>query len=308
MALRIEKLRKSFGTRRAVDELSLTVERGEAVALLGPNGAGKSTTFAMLAGLLVPDGGRVYLGDEELRPSEPAARRRIGVVFQEPSLDGKLSIDENLRFAAALFGLTGRRAATRIDEVLALVGLADRRRELAEALSGGLKRRLEIGRVLLSQPELLLLDEPSSGVDLQTRDRLWDALLALRSSSKLTIVFTTHQIDEAERCDRVAVMDAGRLVAYDTPAALRARITVDLIELETTRPVEVKALVENDFELPVRRDDKMLYVEAPNGPALIPQLVERIGSDRLRAVTLRRPSLGDVFVRLTGRALEAEAA
>jgi ABC-2 type transport system ATP-binding protein len=295
--LRLDGLTRRFGARTAVDNLTLDIARGEVFGFLGPNGAGKSTTFHLLTGLLAADAGRLLLDGREAPPTDPATRRRLGVVFQEPSLDDKLTGLENLRLGAALYGLTGKRAESRIAELLALVELADRAREPVERYSGGMRRRLEIARVLLHEPEILIMDEPSRGIDTPTQRRIWEQLLALRQSRRLTILLTTHQPDEAEHCDRLAVLDAGKVIACDTPEALRRRVGGDVITLDADAPEDVAAQVGGVVV------DGLVVIEAPRGHELIPRLVEQVGPGRLRAVGLRRPTLGDVFIKLTGRGL-----
>jgi ABC-2 type transport system ATP-binding protein len=301
--LRLEKLTRRFGSRVAVDDLTLDIARGEVFGFLGPNGAGKSTTFHLLTGLLAPDAGRLLLEGKEAPPTEGRTRRRLGVVFQEPSLDDKLTALENLRLGAGLYGLSGKRASERIASLLALVDLGDRAREPVERFSGGMKRRLELARVLLHDPEILIMDEPSRGIDAPTQRRIWEQLLELRRQRQMTILLTTHQPDEAEYCDRLAVLDHGRVIACDTPASLRDRVGGDVITLEGDGPEALADDVRAKFSLePVVVDGKVL-IEAPRGHELIPRLVEQLSPGRLRAVGMRRPTLADVFVHLTGRGL-----
>jgi ABC-2 type transport system ATP-binding protein len=287
--LRLEGLTRRFGGRIAVDGLTLDIARGEVFGFLGPNGAGKSTTFHLLTGLLAPDDGRV--------------RQRLGVVFQDPSLDDKLTALENLRLGAALYGLSGKRAQSRIDELLALVELGDRAREPVERFSGGMKRRLEIARVLLHEPEILIMDEPSRGIDAPTQRRIWEQLLELRRAQRTTILLTTHQPDEAEYCDRIAVLDGGRVIACDTPEALRQQVGGDVVILDGAEPDALAAEVAAKFALAPRVVDGAVVIETPRGHELIPRLVEQLPPGRLRAVALRRPTLADTFVHLTGRGL-----
>jgi ABC-2 type transport system ATP-binding protein len=301
--LRLEGLTRRFGERVAVDGLTLDVGRGEVFGFLGPNGAGKSTTFHLLTGLLAPNAGRVLIEGREAPPTDPRVRRRLGVVFQDPSLDDKLTALENLRLGAALYGLSGKRAESRIAEMLALVELGERAREPVERYSGGMKRRLEIARVLLHEPEILIMDEPSRGIDAPTQRRIWEQLLELRRARRMTILLTTHQPDEAEHCDRLAVLDHGRVIAVDTPDALRHQVGGDVITLEGDAPDALCAEVAARFQLRPQVIDERVVIEAPRGHELIPRLVEQLPSGRLRAVGMRRPTLADVFVHLTGRGL-----
>jgi ABC-2 type transport system ATP-binding protein len=281
--LRLEGLTRRFGERVAVDGLTLDIARGETFGFLGPNGAGKSTTFHLLTGLLAADGGRLLIDGQPAPPTDPRVRRRLGVVFQEPSLDDKLTGLENLRLGAALYGLTGRAAETRIDELLGVVELRDRAREPVEKFSGGMKRRLELARVLLHRPEILIMDEPARGIDQGTQRRIWDQLEREKRERRLTILLTTHQPDEAEHCDRICVLDEGRMIACDTLDALKRRVGGDVI---TLTPVEGEPTT----------------VIAEEGHKEIPRLVEQFPG-KLASVSMRRPTLADVFVKLTGHAL-----
>jgi ABC-2 type transport system ATP-binding protein len=303
--LRLEGLTRRFGDRVAVDGLTLDIARGETFGFLGPNGAGKSTTFHLLTGMLAPDGGRVLIDGEPAPPTDPRMRRRLGVVFQDPSLDDKLTGIENLRLGAALYGLTGRAAEARVQRMLEVVELGDRAHEAVERYSGGMRRRLEIARVLLHDPEILIMDEPARGIDAATQRRIWNELDALKQSRKLTILLTTHQPDEAEHCDRLAVLDAGRVIACDRVDALKQRVGGDVITIEAERPDEIASAVAPLVEIAPRVIDGKIVIEAAQGHALIPRLVEQFPPGRLTSVGLRRPTLGDVFVKLTGRGLGA---
>jgi ABC-2 type transport system ATP-binding protein len=303
--LRLEGLTRRFGDRTAVDGLTLDIARGETFGFLGPNGAGTSTTFHLLTGMLAADAGRVLLDGVDAPPTDPRMRRRLGVVFQEPSLDDKLSGLENLRLGAALYGLTGARATRRIDEMLSLVELRERAKEAVERYSGGMRRRLEIARVLLHDPEILIMDEPSRGIDQATQRRIWEQLDELKQKRRLTILLTTHQPEEAEHCDRIAVLDAGRVIACDTVEQLKKQVGGDVITLEGERPDEIAAQVAGLVTEKPRVLDGKVLIEAEQGHVLIPRLVEQFAPGRLTAVGLRRPTLGDVFVKLTGRGLGA---
>ena len=301
--LRLEGLVRRFGERVAVDGLTVDVGRGEVFGFLGPNGAGKSTTFHLLTGLLAPDAGRVLLEGREAPPTDGRVRRRLGVLFQDASLDDKLTALENLKLGAALYGLSGRRAAARIEELLALVELGDRKKEPVERYSGGMKRRLELARVLLHEPEILVMDEPSRGIDAPTQRRIWEQLIDLKRKKGMTILLTTHQPEEAEYCDRIAVLDHGRVIACATPNELRAQVGGDVVTLDGDEAEALAAEVKAKFSLEARVVDNAVVIETPRGHELIPRLVESLPSGRLRAVAMRRPTLADVFVHLTGRGL-----
>jgi ABC-2 type transport system ATP-binding protein len=313
-------LRKTFGRsggrggRVALDNLTLEVGRGEIFGLLGPNGAGKTTAFRLLAGLLPTDGGAVFLDGVEVDPTLPAFRRRLGVVFQEPSLDLKLTGRENLTLGAALFGLSRAVSRARIADALALMELGPRADEAVQKYSGGMRRRLEIARVLLHEPALLLLDEPGRGVDPEALRRIWTEIERLTVERGLSVLVTTHQAEEAERCRRVALLDAGRLLVTGTPDGLRAMVAGDVIRIEAERPEEILAGIEaHRAELGLaggaglRVLDGQVWLEAPRGHELIPRIVELHPPGRLRALSLARPTLADVFAKLTGRAFVDEA-
>ena len=301
--LRLEGLTRRFGQRVAVDALTVDIARGEVFGFLGPNGAGKSTTFHLLTGLLAPDAGRVLLEGREAPPTDGRVRQRLGVVFQDPSLDDKLTAQENLKLGAALYGLSGKRAESRIAELLALVELGDRAKEPIERYSGGMKRRLEIARVLLHEPEILIMDEPSRGIDAPTQRRIWEQLLELRRQRRMTILLTTHQPEEAEYCDRIAVLDHGRVIACDSPELLRQKVGGDVVTLDGDDADALAAEVQARFSLDARVVDRLVVIETPRGHELIPRLVESLPAGRLRSVAMRRPTLADVFVHLTGRGL-----
>jgi ABC-2 type transport system ATP-binding protein len=301
--LKLDGLVRRFGDRVAVDGLSVEIARGEVFGFLGPNGAGKTTTFHLLTGLLSAEAGTISIEGRPASPTDPRVRQRLGVVFQEPSLDDKLTGIENLRLGAALYGLSGRVAEGRIAEMLELVELGDRAKEPVERYSGGMKRRLEVARVLLSHPEILIMDEPSRGIDQATQRRIWTQLLDWRARRRLTILLTTHVPDEAEHCDRLAVLDHGKIIALDTPESLRKRVGGDVIVLEAEGPDSLAAEVAAALDLKPRVVDGKVVIESPRGHELIPRIVEALPAGRLSAVGMRRPTLADAFVHLTGRGL-----
>ncbi|MEO5767179.1 MAG: ABC transporter ATP-binding protein [Polyangia bacterium] len=299
-------LRKVFGGRVALDDLSFTVGAGEIFGLLGPNGAGKTTAFRLLSGLLPADAGQFRFDGVAADPTAATHRRRLGVVFQDPSLDLKLTGRENLALGASLFGLSRRHAAPAIADALELMQLGARADEPAQRYSGGMRRRLEIARVLLHEPDLLLLDEPGRGVDPEALRRIWDQLEKLRAQRGLSVIVTTHQPEEAERCRRIAVLDAGRVVATGTPDELRARVSGDVVRVEADAPDEVAAVLAARLGLTSRIIEGRVCVEAPRGHELIPRLVELFPAGRLRSLATARPTLADVFSRITGRGFHEE--
>ncbi|NVJ03177.1 ABC transporter ATP-binding protein [Myxococcus sp. AM009] len=304
--LQLEGLTRRFKGRTAVDGLTLSVRPGEILGLLGPNGAGKSTTFQVLAGLLSPDAGRVRFEGRELSLSDPSLRRQMGIIFQRGSLDDLLTARENLLLGARLYGLGGARAGERVEAMLSLIGLADRGDERVSTWSGGMRRRLELARALVHQPRVLLMDEPTQGLDEAAFRAFWAHLKRLRDSEGLTVLLTTHRADEAEVCDRLAVLDAGKLVACDTPRALAARMGGDLLSVEAPEPEALAAELRERLKLDAKVVAGRVQVEAPQGHALVPRLVEAFPAGRLTSVALRRPTLADVFLQLTGRALGAD--
>ncbi len=295
------------GGREVLRGVSLEVGRGEIFGLLGPNGAGKSTLFAILAGLLRPDAGRFLLDGREIAPGARALRARAGIVFQEPGLDGKLSAEENLRLAAALHRVPRATARERIARLLAGAGLAERAREPVERLSGGLRRRLELARALVHAPELLVMDEPTVGLDAAAFRTFWAGIEALRRGDGTTVVLTTHRPDEAERCDRLAVLARGTIVACASPDALRARVAGDRLVVEADEPEEVARVLSEKLGLAARVRPDGVMVERPEGHALVPRIVELFPAGRLRAVSVRRPTLADAYLAVTGESLEVEA-
>jgi ABC-2 type transport system ATP-binding protein len=301
--LRADRIVHHYGDRSVLEGLSFAVARGEAFGFLGPNGAGKTTTFHVLCGLLAPTAGELRLGDEPVRPGDRKLRTRMGVVFQSLSLDLKLTARENLLLGAALYRIPRAEAQKRTDELLALMDLADRAREAVQKFSGGMRRRLEIARALIHKPEILVMDEPTSGLDEQTFQRTWMRLHELRAKDGLTILLTTHRPEEAEKCDRLAVLAGGRIVACETPDQLRHRVSGDIVMIEGESPDEIARAVNEKFGVPARVAEGRVIIERERGHELIPRLVEAFPPGRLRTVGMRRPSLGDAFVKMTGEEL-----
>jgi ABC-2 type transport system ATP-binding protein len=298
----VVRLERRYGARVALAGVSFTVARGELFGLLGPNGGGKSTLFSILATLLPPDAGTAHvLGHDVVR--DPAAVRRVlSVVFQHPSLDGKLTVEENLRHHGRLYGVAGATLRARLEAVLARLGLADRRRDLAERLSGGLRRRVELAKALLVGARVLLLDEPSTGLDPGARRDFLAFLRELREAEGMTVVLTTHDLEEADRCDRVAILDAGRIVALGTPDALRAEVGGDVLVVQSAAPEALRARLRERFGVEPRLVDGLLRLERARGHELVRDIVECFPAD-VQAVTVGKPTLEDVFVRLTGHRL-----
>ena len=301
--LEVSGLAHRFGATSVLSGIDFRVQRGEIFGLLGPNGCGKSTTLRVLTGLLVPDAGEVCLCGQRVAPGGRELRRQMGVVFQAPSLDPRLSVRENLQLTAALWRLPKALATQRIADAIDFAQLAERAHSPIKDLSGGMKRRLELARALLHEPALLLLDEPTSGLDESSFRRTWQRISRLRETEQLTVLLTTHRAEEAALCDRVAVIDAGRVVALDTPEALIAQVAGDVISLEVDDPEASVARIARSFELQARIADGRVLIERERGHELIPRLVEALPAGSIRSLSMHRPSLADVFVKLTGRSL-----
>ncbi len=305
-AVAVASLCKRYGTVNAVRDVSFSIERGEVFAFLGPNGAGKTTTVRMLCTLTRPDGGYAAVAGFDVARQPKAVRRRIGLVFQEPTLDDRLTAEQNLRFHAVLYHVPPAQVQERIGRVLRLVALEDRRHDLVSTFSGGMARRLEIARGMLHTPAVLFLDEPTVGLDPQTRTLVWEDVLRLRQEEQMTIFLTTHYMDEAEYADRLAIIDHGSIVATGTPDELKRQVGADTIELVTAdNPAAAAHLEAAGFR--VRRGEEQLAVFAEDGEALVPRLIETTGV-RVRSVHVRRPTLDDVFLHYTGRQIRDEHA
>ena len=295
-------LRRSFGERRALDGVTFSVGEGEIFGLLGPNGGGKTTLFRILCTLLAPTGGNARVCGHDT-VSEPAAvRSAIGVVFQSPSLDPQLTVAENLRYGGNLYGLRGAELESRWREMAEALRVGDRADDFVKNLSGGLQRRVEIAKSLLPRPRVLLLDEPSTGLDPVARVDLWAILEQLRGRFGITTVLTTHLMDEAERCGRVAILHRGKLLACDTPDALRATIGADVLSLVCRRPDMVAEQLQSKFGWTAAVRDDAVRLEIPKAHAEVARIVEAFPGE-IQSVTAGRPTLEDVFVRLTGERL-----
>jgi len=305
-AIDVQGLVKRYGDFTAVDGVSFDVGQGEIFGFLGPNGAGKSTTIGILCTLVRPTEGRVTVSGFDVRRQSDDVRRSIGLIFQDPSLDVQLTAAENLQFHAFLYDVPRKEAASRQEELLRMVDLWDRRDDLVKTFSGGMKRRLEIARGLLHRPKILFLDEPTLGLDPQTRRLIWQYILGLREQG-LTLFLTTHYMDEAEYCDRIAIIDHGQIVALDSPEQLKARVGGDVVTLRTPDNMEAARVLHDGLGLETERQDGLLRLEAPHGDELIPKLVQALGG-KISSINMSRPPLDDVFLKLTGRAIRDEDA
>jgi ABC-2 type transport system ATP-binding protein len=298
-AIEVDDLVKSYGEIEAVRGVSFSVPPGEVFGFLGPNGAGKSTTINVLCTLAKPTSGAARVSGFDVVGDRDDVRRHIGLVFQDPSLDGYLTAAQNLRIHAELYGIDPRVVETRMDQMLEMVDLTDRRDQPVAAFSGGMKRRLEIARGLMHSPRVLFLDEPTIGLDPQTRSSIWRYIRALQESEGTTIFMTTHYMDEAEICDRIAIMDRGEIVVLDTPEALKASVSADRVTLGTEdNDAAIRALEDRfGIEATVAEGDVTFHVES--GEAFVPRLFAELDV-AITSVSVSRPTLDDVFMRHTG--------
>ncbi len=303
----VRDLVKRYGEVEAVRGIDLDVQPGEIFGFLGPNGAGKSTTISILCTLVRPTSGVAMVAGHDVMKEPAIVRSRLGLVFQDPSLDGQLTGRENLEFHAYLYGLSGSVRTQRIDDALAMVELTERAKSPVITYSGGMRRRLEIARGILHYPQVLFLDEPTLGLDPQTRKRIWDYLHQLRKREHITIFMTTHYMDEAEFCDRIAIIDAGRIVALGAPSELKAMVGGDVVTIAAAQPEEVATQLRHAFQLEPTVDGGELHVEVHDAAGFMPRLFAEL-TVPVTSVSTRRPSLDDVFLKLTGHAIREEGA
>src|SRR5574341_447883 len=311
--IEVKNLVRKFGEFTAVKGVSFEVKPGEIFGFLGPNGAGKTTTINMLCTLLRPTDGQAVVNGFDVRRQQDAVRKSIGLIFQDPSLDERLTGRENLRFHAMLYDVSQSDFNKRADEVLAMVDLTDKAGEVVRNYSGGMKRRLEIARGLLHHPRVLFLDEPTIGLDPQTRRHIWDYLLKLRQSEGVTMFMTTHYMDEAENCDRIAVIDHGDIVALDTPDRLKRMVGGDILTVRTSDNALATKKLQTEHKIEPRiGPDGQLIIEVERGDKFIPKMIATLANGgkgvEVQGVNLRRPTLEDVFIKLTGHAIREEEA
>jgi len=305
--IRVEDLARNFNGLWAVDGVSFSVAEGEIFGFLGPNGAGKTTTIKILCTLIKPSRGHAWISGYDVLKQPTDVRRSLGIIFQDPSLDDRLTAYENLKFHAIIYKVPRKERIGRIDRVLKMTELEDRRNDLVRYFSGGMKRRLEIARGLLHEPKVLFLDEPTLGLDPQTRNRIWHYLHNLRRTKKITLFLTTHYMDEAENCDRIAVIDFGKIIALDTPENLKRMVKGDIVTVRTKDDNLAEKELGDKYKVIVKRDSSGLHFEMDKGEEFIPQLVKN-ATIPITAVSVRRPTLDDVFLKLTGREIREETA
>ncbi|HSS34210.1 MAG TPA: ATP-binding cassette domain-containing protein [Solirubrobacterales bacterium] len=298
-AISVKSLRKSFGDLEAVRGVDFEVETGEVFGFLGPNGAGKTTTINMLCTLSRPTGGSASVAGHDVVSARDEVRRHIGLVFQDPTLDGYLTAEQNLRLHAELYGVEKAAVAPRMQQVMEMVGLWERRDSQVLTFSGGMRRRLEIARGLMHSPRVLFLDEPTIGLDPQTRSSIWGYIRELQEREEITIFMTTHYMDEAEFCGRIAIMDHGEIVALDTPQALKEGVGADRIRIETDDDGAAIEAIDRVFGLEATVSEGAVSFAVPDGEEFVPRLFAELGVP-IRSVSLSRPTLDDVFMSHTG--------
>src|SRR4051794_19939052 len=302
LAIEVNDLKKTFGEVEAVRGVAFEVANGEVFGFLGPNGAGKTTTINMLCTLAKPTSGSAYVAGHNVVSERDDVRRHIGLVFQDPTLDGYLTAEQNLKLHAELYGVESRLVPARMEQVLRMVGLWDRKDSTVMTYSGGMRRRLEIARGLMHSPRVLFLDEPTIGLDPQTRSSIWKYIGELKEREEITIFMTTHYMDEAEFCDRIAIMDQGQIVALETPAALKAQVGADRVRIETEDNEAAIAALKETFELEATISEGAVTFYVTDGAQFVPRLFAELDVP-ITSVSVSRPSLDDVFMSFTGKTI-----
>ncbi|QDU78706.1 Daunorubicin/doxorubicin resistance ATP-binding protein DrrA [Polystyrenella longa] len=297
--IEVRELTHFYGSHCALKFVSLTVASGSILGILGPNGSGKTTLFRILSTLYPVQQGEIVLDGTSLVDDPAAIRHKIGVTFQAPSLDPRLTVEENLRYQGYLYGLSGRALRSRIEELMQRLKLSDRLRDRVQSLSGGMQRRVEIAKGLLHDPQILILDEPSTGLDPGARIDLWAYLQRLRDESGMTILVTTHLMEEAERCDQLAILDKGEVAATGSPEHLRRSLGGDCLTIQTEEPQRLQQRIKDDFDLQFQLIGESLRLEAPEGHELLRNLVDAYTTE-IQSVSLGKPTLEDVFIARTG--------
>ncbi len=306
-AIEVDGLVRKFGAFTAVDGISLRVEHGEVFGFLGPNGAGKSTTIKMLCTLLKPTAGTARVNGYDVAREPSGVRESIGIIFQDYSLDDRITAMENLRFHCMIYHVPAREREARIAQMLEMVNLSDRANDRVRQFSGGMKRRLEIARGLLHRPVVLFLDEPTVGLDPQTRGNIWEHIHELRKREGITVFMTTHYMDEAENCDRIAIIDHAQVIALDTPAALKAGVGGDVVRLKTDDDARAMEVLKTEYGVSPTVENGALRFEIAGGNAFVPRLLTTFPV-AVQSVDIARPTLNDVFLNLTGRRIREEGA
>jgi len=303
--IKVENLVKKYGELAAVDDISFNVSPGEIFGFLGPNGAGKTTTINILCTLSKLTSGRAVINGFDVLRQQSQVRQSIGLVFQDPSLDERLSALQNLRFHAMVYNVPTIVRNQRIEQMLNMVELWDKRNSIVNTYSGGMKRRLELARGLLHHPKVLFLDEPTLGLDPQTRNHIWEYMLEMRRNEGTTIFLTTHYMDEAEKAERIAIIDHGKLVVMDTPKKLKRMVGKDIISVKTDDNDRAAEEIQSRYQTEARHDSDELTFEVSNGEKFLPTFIKEF-STKIISIRLRRPTLEDVFLKLTGREIREE--
>ncbi len=303
--IKVDNLVKKFGSLTAVDGISFEVEEGTIFGFLGPNGAGKTTTINVLCTLVSATSGKTFINGNDCEKESSLVRKSIGIVFQDTTLDKDLTAYENLVFHAYLYGVKKSDIRKRVDDALRFVELYDRKDDLVKKFSGGMKRRLEVGRGLIHRPKVLFLDEPTLGLDPQSRANLWEFIEEMPKKHNVTIFMTTHYMDEAEVCDRIAIIDSGKIIAQGSPEELKRTVGGDVISLKTTDNKRSKQEIKRLLGIDAEEKGDELYITTLKGDSCIPELVRAL-ADMVISVRLQSPTLNDVFLKLTGKAIRDE--
>lgn len=304
--IEINNLKKSYGDFQAVKDVSFSVKKGEIFGFLGPNGAGKSTTINMLSTMIKPSSGDASINGFNVSKERDKVRESIGIIFQENTLDEKLTAYENLMLHCKLYGLEKSVREERINEVLDMVELSDKKENLVKTFSGGMKRRLEIARGLLHYPKVIFLDEPTVGLDPQTRDHIWSYILKLKEREGITVFLTTHYMDEAEFCDRIAIIDDGRIIALETPESLKNSLGGDIMEISTKDNDKALKIIKDKYNKNPKVKNGIISFNVLKGNEFLVDFVKDFEIP-IDSVNLRRPTLNDVFLGLTGREIREES-
>ncbi|MEA1962338.1 MAG: ATP-binding cassette domain-containing protein [Bacillota bacterium] len=306
MVIVTEDLSKYFNDFAAVNGINIEVAEREIFGFLGPNGAGKTTTIKMLCTLMRPSEGRAEVAGYDISKNPFLVRKNIGLVFQEPTLDENLTAYENLYFHGMIYGLTGKKLRHRIEEVMALSSLWNRRDDLVKTFSGGMKRRLEISRGLIHFPVLLFLDEPTVGLDPQTRMHVWEYIKQMREELGVSVFMTTHYMDEAEHCDRISIIDQGDIIACDSPFNLKRSLKGELIKIHTSDKMNLGRLLEDKLGLNPQIMAEGIVLEVENAEAMLPRIVNFVDLSSVKQISFEKPTLDDVFIKFTGKAIREE--
>ncbi|MFZ1970670.1 MAG: ATP-binding cassette domain-containing protein [Candidatus Nanoarchaeia archaeon] len=310
--VKVENLTKKFGDLIAVNKISLNIKQGEIFGLLGPNGAGKSTTISMLATILRPTSGDAFINNFEITKNENEVRQSIGIVFQDPSLDDQLTAYENMNFHGRLYHIPKKLRKERITQMLNLVGLENRSNDLIKTFSGGMRRRLEIARGLMHNPKVLFLDEPTLGLDPQTRNRIWDYIKKLNKEKGVTVILTTHYMDEADKlCDNIAIINRGKIIATGNPKSLKESIGGDMITIESTKISRLKPKIKKfSWIKSIQEHDGSITINLNDSEKHVAEIVKISDKEKIPidSISMHEPSLEDVFLHFTGKTMHEEEA